>query len=74
MFYGKVQGGRGATSRCGHSSITASVQSYDGSIITELTHEGDKLMVRVSTSTEDTFHGSTIFYGPFEEYIAKLKN
>lgn len=72
-FYGQVFGGRGTATRCGHRFIKTSVQSYDGSVQTELSYEGDELMVRVSTATESSCYGSTIFYGTFEEFVSKLK-
>ncbi len=37
-FYGQINGGRGTATRTGHQGIRASVQSYDGSVITELTY------------------------------------
>lgn len=73
-FYGQVFGGRGAATRCGHSGITTSAQSFAGSIITELSYaEDDKLMVRVSTDEGSSACGSTIFYGTFDEFVNKLK-
>ena len=72
-FYGQVQSSKTAATRTGHHSIKASVQSYSGSVITELTYEEDKLMVRVSTDSGSSAHGSTIFYGTFEEFEKKLK-
>lgn len=74
-FYGRLSGNRGETTRCGHSKITASCQSWSGSITTELTYEDDKLMVRIlAAEDESTAYGRTIFYGTFEEYINKLTN
>ena len=73
-FYGRIKGNRGEATRCGYDHIAASVQSYNGSITTELTYKDDKLMVNVSTSTGSSSYGSTIFYGTFDEYIARLKN
>ena len=72
-FYGMVQGDRGAATRGGHTTIRASAQSYDGSVIIELTYnEEGKLMVDVSVAPDSTFLGRRIFYGTFEEYVNKL--
>lgn len=73
-FYGQVVGDRGAATRGGHHRIKASAQSYDGSVITELTYNEDKLMVSVCVGMdESTSIGRQIFYGTFDEYVAKLK-
>jgi hypothetical protein len=72
-FYGSVQGNRGAATRGGYNRIKTSAQSYDGSVITELTYEENTLMVRVSTDKGSSPYGSTIFYGTFEEFVNKLK-
>jgi hypothetical protein len=74
-FYGQVVGDRGAATRGGYHRIKASAQSYDGSVITELTYNNEgKLMVDVCVGKdESTSMGSRIFYGTFEEYVAKLE-
>ena len=72
-FYGSIQGNRGEATRMGHSSIKSSVRSYDGSVITYLSYDEDKLMVEVCVSNESSAYGRRIFYGTFEEYIAKLE-
>lgn len=74
-FYGMLQGNRGAVTRGGSrsSGIKASTQSWDGSVITELSYENDKLMVTISTATGSSSYGSRIFHGTFEEYIIKLQ-
>ena len=74
-FYGSIQGNRGAATRGGSSAsgIKSSCQSYDGSVITELTYEEEKLMVRISTDSGSSSYGSTIFYGTFDEFVNKLK-
>lgn len=72
-FYGTIQGNRGAATRGGHSKITASAQSYSGSVTTELTYENDVLMVRILADKDgSSTYGRTIFYGTFDEYIEKL--
>ena len=72
-FYGSVRGERGPATRGGHHSITTTAQSYDGSIITELSYNyADELMVNISVSNESTTYGRQIFYGTFDEYIDKL--
>jgi hypothetical protein len=73
-FYGMVQGNRGAATRCGHTSISASVQSWNGSVITQLSYDNDHhLMISVNCSTGSSAYGTPIFYGTFEEFITKLK-
>ena len=73
-FYGQINGGRGTATRTGHHNIRAAAQSYDGSVITELTYNDEgKLMVDVSTDDYSTSYGRRIFYGTFEEFVAKLK-
>ena len=72
-FYGTLQGNRGLATRTGSNKITASAQSYRGSVTTELTYEGDTLMVRVMVDENDSStSGRTLFYGTFDEYIKKL--
>ena len=73
-FYGQVNGGRGTATRVGHRNIRTAAQSYDGSVITELTYNDEgKLMVDVCTDDYSTSYGRRIFYGTFEEFVAKLK-
>ena len=72
-FYGQVNGGRGTASRTGTRNIRTAAQSYDGSVITELTYNDEgKLMVDVCTDDYSTSYGRRIFYGTFEEFVAKL--
>lgn len=74
-FYGMVVGDRGEATRGGHHRIKAAAQSYDGSVITELTYNREgQLMVDVCVGKgESTCMGSRVFYGTFEEYVAKLE-
>ena len=72
-FYGQVIGSRSAATRTGSSSIKSSVQSYDGSVITYLSYDEDKLMVEVCVSDESSSYGKRIFYGTFEEFKTKLE-
>ena len=73
-LYGSIQGSRGAATRMGHSSIKSSVQSYSGSVITYLSYEGDNLMVEVCAEKgQSTSYGRRIFYGTFDDFIAKLE-
>jgi hypothetical protein len=73
-LYGSIQGNRGAATRMGHSLIKSSVQSYDGSVITYLSYDEDKLMVEVCVAKESTTYGRRIFYGTFDEFVAKLED
>lgn len=75
-FYSSIKGSRGEATRCGtrNSGIRASVQSWNGSITSELSYnDKDELMVTIRTSTGSSSYGSQIFYGTFEEFINKLQ-
>lgn len=77
-LYGSIQGCRGAATRCGTSLMKASVQSYDGSVITYMSYDKnssdeDNLMVEVCVSKESSAYGRRIFYGTFEEFVNKLE-
>ena len=74
-FYGQVFGAsQTEATRRGHRSIRTAAQSYDGSVITELSYNDEgKLMVDVSADNYSTSCGSRIFYGTYEEFVAKLK-
>ena len=74
-FYGSIQGNRGAATRMGHQSIKSSVQSYDGSVITELSYNDEgQLLVDVSVAKDEStaYRGTRLFYGTLDEFIAKL--
>ena len=72
-LYGSIQGCRGAATRCGTSLMKSSVQSWDGSVINYMSYEGDKLMVEVCVSKESSAYGRRIFYGTFDDFVAKLE-
>ncbi len=72
-FYGQVVGDRSAATRCGHRRIKAAAQSYDGSVITQLTYKEDgTLMVSVEIAEGSSSYGNTVFYGTLEEFKTKL--
>jgi hypothetical protein len=74
-FYGMVQGNRGAATRGGSraSGFKATLQSWDGSIITRMSYNNEgELMVEIEYSDGSATYGTKAFYGTFEEYIAKL--
>lgn len=72
-LYGQLQGSRGRATRCGQTSIEASVQSYEGSVITELTFKDSTTpMIRVSIAEGSSFYGRTCFYGTIDELKEKL--
>ena len=72
-FYGQVEGmARTRASRQGsdNSHIRASVQSWNGSIITELYYdEADVLCIEVSSSEESSFRGRAVYNGPVERFV-----
>ena len=72
-FYGSIQGNRGAATRMGNSLIKSSVQSWDGSLISCMSYNGDKLMLELSVSKGSASCGKTIFYGTFEEFVNKFE-
>ena len=43
-FYGQINGGRGTATRTGHRNIRAAAQSYDGSVITELSYNDEGII------------------------------
>ena len=72
-FYGQVVGDRSAATRCGHRRIKAAAQSYDGSVITQLTYKEDgTLMVSIEIAEGSFSYGNTGFYGTMEEFKSKL--
>jgi hypothetical protein len=72
-FYGSVLGHHSPVTRTGHHSIKTTAQSYDGSVITELSYNMDnQLMVSISVDKGSVTHGRQIFFGTFDEYIDKL--
>lgn len=73
-FYGQVQGmAQTIATRRGGRDITASVQSWNGSIITRLYYDREVLSVDVRVSEDSTFYGRTIFSGTFAEFIKRLE-
>ena len=73
-FYGSIQGNRGAATRMGHQSIKSSVQSYDGSVITELSYNDEgKLMIDVCVDRNgSSSYGHRVFYGTLDEFYNKI--
>jgi hypothetical protein len=72
-FYGQVVGDRSAATRTGHRRIKAAAQSYNGSVITQLTYKEDgTLMVSIETAEGSSACGNTVFYGTLEEFKSKL--
>lgn len=71
-FYGQVKGSGKAAARTGsrNSHIEASVQSREGSIITELYYgAGDELRIDVMYSTGSSMSGRMVFTGTVEEFL-----
>ena len=70
-FYGKLQGGRGEATRCGHKSsgLQTVAASWDGAVKTDLHHEDGVDMVHVYLTK---WHGrgvhKTLYIGPVGEY------
>lgn len=73
-FYGQVKGyGRTTATRQGHNGIRSSVQSYDGSVIVELSYFPDKtLNVMVEVAKGSGFSGKTVFDGTLDEFVRRL--
>lgn len=75
-FYGQVEGqAKTIASRRGsaNSHIKASVQSWNGSIITELYYVGDELCIEVQHADGSAFRGYTIFDGTMDDFVAALR-
>lgn len=72
-FLGTTQGSRGQATRTSGTSIKSSVQSYDGSVITEMHYNEGKLMVRISLDDDSSCYGDTAFLGTFEELRTLLE-
>lgn len=77
VFYGQVSGKSETTaSRQGsmNSGIKASVQSWNGSVITSLRYnEKDELIVNIYIDDGSAFEGNRYFTGTLEELKKKLK-
>lgn len=75
-FYGQVSGSANTTATrrgSAKSGIKASVQSWDGSVITELNENKDgETIVSVSFSNESSSYGREVFRGTISELVAKL--
>ena len=75
-FYGTIIGqARTPATRCGSKKIRTAAQSYDGSVITELSYdnESNELMVEIEVNDGTSMFGRTIFRGTFNEFIEKLR-
>ena len=73
-FYGTVVGNANtAATRRGTSDIRVCAQSYDGSLITNLSYDRDKnLMVSIEYADDSATYGRTLFYGTMDALLAKL--
>lgn len=78
-FYGLVKGynntgSRGSVTRLGSTGIKAAAQSYNGSVITELSYnEEGKLAVAIYTSEASDSCGSLEWSGTFEDFKKQLR-
>jgi hypothetical protein len=76
-LYGSLQGCRGEATRTAskNSGIRASVQSWNGSLVSYMDlDENDKPVITLKTSEGSSGYGSEIiFRGSLEELKAKLK-
>ena len=75
-FYGTIQGNRGEATRMGSKSsgFRASAQSYDGSVITELSYRDNEdtkdetLVISINLSdSSSSYYGKNYFYGTLEQ-------
>ena len=76
-LYGSLQGCRGEATRTGskNSGIRASVQSWNGSLVSYMDlDENEKPVITLKTSERSSGYGEeVIFRGSLEELKAKLK-
>lgn len=63
-FLGMVKGARGAASRLGtsNSGITASAQSWGGSVQVQLYERDGATVCRLTSSEGSSFHGNTLLF------------
>lgn len=68
-FYGQIVSNRKPATKCGYDFIKTSSQSYDGSIICELTYDqNDKLQVYLgSNEGSSSFSSKKLYQGSFED-------
>ena len=74
-FYGQVFGSaETSASRRGFKDIRASVQSYEGSVITNLidNHGKTELVVEVNPDSSSSY-GRQVFRGSIEEFVKKME-
>lgn len=74
-FYGTIEGQRGPATRCGSlgSGIKAAAQSWNGSVVIELSYQDQfdsesPLMVEVRTAEGSSAYGHTAWHGTFEHF------
>lgn len=75
-FYGTVEGQSSTcATRRGSSFIRTSAQSYDGSVITELTYnENEELIVKIGIAKGSScYSDETLFKGTIKQLKEKLK-
>lgn len=54
------------------SGIKASVQSWNGSLIMNMSYRGDELYVEIEHSEGSSFSGYTVFRGTVQQLLEKL--
>ena len=77
-FYGSIKGSRGIATRCGtkNSGLKGTIQSWDGSVITNMYYSDNKLMLNIKLDEgSSTGYGNKIaeFTGTFDEFANLLK-
>ena len=77
-FYGTARdpwGGRGTATRCGHRGIRTTAQSYDGSVIVDMSYDDEgKLEVEVEVAEDSATSGKTVFIGGLAELVEALRD
>ena len=73
-FYGQVEGmANTVASRRGSQNIKSSVQSYEGSIITEIYTRYDQTLLDIYYDSDTSFYRERIFTGSINEFVELLK-
>lgn len=79
-YYGETfgynsKGTNGVASRCGHTGIRSSAQSWDGSVIAVIKddREGNTIF-EIEMTDDSSIYGDTVFSGTFEELKALFNN
>ena len=73
-FFGTVQGGRGKATRLGHSGLSVTAQSYEGSVIVNLYEVDGAHHVSINVGEGSTSMGTyNLYRGPIKGLFDDMK-